>query len=168
MTLRLKRVYEPPSAADGLRVLVDRLWPRGLARDKARVDCWLKDLAPSDGLRRWFGHDPAKWAEFKRRYFRELSARPQAIAELAALARRRRVTLLFAAAEPRYNNAVALKAFLARKLSRRLGRNRANTAQKPSARLRRRPAGAAAARPQSIPDRREKATPRRPVGVKPA
>lgn len=121
MTIQLKRVYEPPSAADGLRVLVDRLWPRGLARDRARIDHWFKDLAPSDGLRRWFGHDPAKWAEFKRRYFRELAERPQAVAQLAAL-RRRRVTLLFAAAESRYNNAVALKAFLARKVLPRLRR----------------------------------------------
>jgi uncharacterized protein YeaO (DUF488 family) len=115
MTIGVKRVYAPPAAADGLRILVDRLWPRGLAHERARVDRWMKELAPSDALRRWFGHDPAKWAEFKRRYFRELAAQPEAVAALAALARRRRITLLYAAADERHNNAITLKAYLERK-----------------------------------------------------
>lgn len=115
MAIGVKRVYAPPAAADGLRILVDRLWPRGLAQERARVDRWMKELAPSDALRRWFGHDPAKWAEFKRRYFRELAAQPEAVAALAVLARRRRVTLLYAAADEWHNNAIALKAYLERK-----------------------------------------------------
>lgn len=134
MTIRVKRVYEPPSADDGLRVLVDRLWPRGLSRDKARVDYWPRDIAPSDGLRRWFGHDAVKWPEFKKRYFRELAAKPETVEELASLARRRRVTLLFGAAETRYNNAVALKEFLAGKSPPRAERRKAKTSRPRAAR----------------------------------
>lgn len=129
MTIRVKRVYEPPSADDGLRVLVDRLWPRGLSRAQARVDRWLKDIAPSDRLRRWFGHDVAKWPEFKRRYFGELAARLDMVEELASLARRRRVTLLFGATETRYNNAVALGEFLAGISPLRARRRKAGTAR---------------------------------------
>ncbi len=82
--VKLKRAYEPPARADGRRVLVDRIWPRGVSKDQLRLDDWLKDLAPSAGLRKWFGHDPAKWGAFKDRYFRELDERPEAVERLAA------------------------------------------------------------------------------------
>ena len=108
--LRSKRVYEPPAPADGLRVLVDRLWPRGVKKDQAAIDLWLKDAAPSGELRRWFGHDPARWDEFRRRYFRELDANRAASAPL--FDHRGRVTLLFAARDAEHNNAVALAEWL--------------------------------------------------------
>jgi len=117
MKLRIKRAYEPASADDGERVLIDRLWPRGLAKADAAVDHWLRELAPSAGLRRWFGHDPARWDEFRRRYFAELGAEPAtgALAELHALiAGPRPVTLLYGAREEEYNNAVALREYLMR------------------------------------------------------
>jgi len=91
---------------------VERLWPRGLKKDALKLDGWLKDAAPSDGLRRWFGHDPAKWAEFKARYFAELEARPEAWRPLLEAARAGDVTLLFSARDAEHNNAVALKEFL--------------------------------------------------------
>lgn len=115
MPLQIKRVYDPPAKSDGHRVLVDRIWPRGLGKDAARVDEWLKDVAPSTALRKWFGHDPEKWKEFMRRYFRELDANPAAVAQLRVLALGRRVTLLFAAKDVEHNNAVALKAYLGRR-----------------------------------------------------
>ena len=115
MPIHLKRAYEPPAQGDGTRVLIDRLWPRGLSKASARIDHWLKDLAPSDALRRWFGHDPAKWAEFKRRYFAELKGNRQAISDLRRLSRRGRVTLLYAAKDELHNNAVALAEFLPRR-----------------------------------------------------
>jgi uncharacterized protein YeaO (DUF488 family) len=111
-TVNVKRVYEPPSGDDGIRVLVDRLWPRGLSKAKASVDLWLKDLAPSVRLRRWFNHDPGRWAEFKQRYAEELDAKTAAIAALTGAARRGRVTLLFGARDQHHNNAVALHAYL--------------------------------------------------------
>jgi uncharacterized protein YeaO (DUF488 family) len=110
--IRLKRVYEPPSAEDGTRVLVDRLWPRGLNREKARVDVWARELAPSAELRRWFAHDPERFPEFRRRYRAELRKQGDALESLAALARRRRVTLLFAAREQQRNNAAVLAELL--------------------------------------------------------
>jgi uncharacterized protein YeaO (DUF488 family) len=107
--IELKRVYEEPSASDGLRVLVDRLWPRGLKREDAAVDAWLKEIAPSDHLRRWFKHDPDKWPEFRRRYLAELRDNA-AVDELRALRRKqRKLTLLFAAKDQQHNNAVALR-----------------------------------------------------------
>jgi uncharacterized protein YeaO (DUF488 family) len=118
MAIRLKRVYEPAAAADGCRILVDRLWPRGLSKRKARVDLWIKDAAPSPGLRRWFGHEADRWPEFKRRYAAELKARPEGVAPILARARRGRVTFLFAARDPRRNNAAALKQYLERRLRR--------------------------------------------------
>lgn len=116
MTIRVKRAYDPPEPGDGRRVLVDRVWPRGLSRDALRIDAWFRDLAPSSGLRKWFGHDPAKWDEFRRRYTRELEQRPQDLAELVALARAGDVTLVFGARDTAHNNAVALKAYLERRL----------------------------------------------------
>jgi uncharacterized protein YeaO (DUF488 family) len=120
MTLRTKRVYEPPEQEDGLRVLVDRIWPRGLSKERAAVDLWLKEIAPSRDLRRWFGHDPSRWQEFKRRYFRELSHEEEPLNELRSQARKNTVTLLFGTREERYNNAEALKEYL-RQASARTG-----------------------------------------------
>ncbi len=110
--IRVKRVYDPPSRDDGMRVLVDRLWPRGISKAAARVDAWMKDVAPSTALRTWFGHDPARWTEFRRRYLRELAA-TDAREELLALADDQPVTLLFAAKDPARNNAVVLRDWLA-------------------------------------------------------
>ena len=111
-TVNVKRVYEPPSGDDGIRVLVDRLWPRGLSKPHAAVDLWLKDLAPSVRLRRWFNHDPARWAEFKHRYAEELDAKKTGVAALLGAARRGRVTLVFGARDREHNNAVALHSYL--------------------------------------------------------
>jgi len=113
--LKTKRVYEKPEAGDGLRVLVDRLWPRGLTKEKARADLWLKDIAPSDGLRKWSHHDPARWDEFKRRYFAELDAKGALVDEIRSRARTSTVTLLFGARDTERNNAVALLEYLKRK-----------------------------------------------------
>lgn len=112
MKLRLKRVYAQPSDDDGQRVLVDRIWPRGLSKEKAAVDLWLKEVAPSTALRRWFGHDPKKWDEFRRRYRAELEERADAVETLRNLAAKRRVTLLFGAKDETHNQAVALKEFM--------------------------------------------------------
>jgi len=113
--IQVKRVYEKPGRSDGTRVLVDRLWPRGLSKDDAAVDAWLRDLAPSDSLRQWFHARPEAWAGFRKRYIKELS-RPEAemaLGELYRLAgRRKRLTLLFASRNVRHNNAVALKDLL--------------------------------------------------------
>jgi uncharacterized protein YeaO (DUF488 family) len=111
--VNVKRVYDPPANADGARVLVDRIWPRGLSKAKARVDVWLKEIAPSTELRKWFGHDPAKWDDFERRYFEELDGRSEAVSQLLDLAKKQRVTLLFAATDTEHNNAVALKKYVA-------------------------------------------------------
>ena len=112
--LNIKCAYEPPNPQDGMRILVDRLWPRGLSRDSAKIDAWLKDVAPSDGLRRWFNHDPSRWREFRRRYREELTD-CAALAELQqALASVPKATLLFAAKDVAHNNAVVLREELAR------------------------------------------------------
>jgi len=112
MQIRLKRVYDQPSKQDGARVLVDRVWPRGLKRERARIDHWLRGIAPSTELRKWFGHDPEKWPEFKRRYFSELDRNRDAVTELRKLAGKGRITLVFSARDERHNNAVALKEYL--------------------------------------------------------
>lgn len=106
--VRVKRVYEAPEEGDGRRVLVDRLWPRGLKKEAAAVHLWTKELAPSDSLRRWFGHDPQKWEEFRERYVKELEGKGDALEELRRLARQEKVTLLYAATDERHNNAVVL------------------------------------------------------------
>jgi len=116
MSLAVKRVYEPASPSDGFRVLVDRLWPRGLTKADARVDLWVRELSPTTGLRQWYRHDPEKWPEFRRRYFAELDAQPDAVKDLVARARRGRVTLLFSSKEERLNNAVAIREYLKRRL----------------------------------------------------
>ena len=109
----IKRIYEPPVPEDGKRILVDRLWPRGLSKDDARLDEWLKEVAPSDELRGWFGHDPAKWEEFRRRYRQELKTQGEILERLRNEARKGTVTLLFAAKDEERNNAVVLKEMLA-------------------------------------------------------
>src|SRR5579884_713131 len=114
--IAVKRVYEPASRGDGERVLVEGLWPRGIKKQDLQMDDWIKAVAPSTELRKWFGHEPAKWAEFQRRYAAELEAEPDAWAPLLARARRGRLTLLFSSRDEEHNNAVALKAFLDRKL----------------------------------------------------
>ena len=110
--LRLKRAYEPAEKADGLRILVDRLWPRGVSKAKAALDDWMKDIAPSAELRKWFGHDPARWAEFQRRYRAELRERPEALDHIRDLAKARVITLIYSAQDERHNDAVALRAAL--------------------------------------------------------
>lgn len=112
MTLFLKRVYEPPARGDGLRILVDRLWPRGLSKEEAAIDLWLKEVAPSTGLRKWFGHDPGKWSEFRRRYRAELGGRESAIGTLRQHEARGRVTLLYGARDEAHNQAVVLKEYI--------------------------------------------------------
>ena len=108
----VKRVYEPPEASDGTRVLVDRIWPRGLTKEHASVDVWLKDIAPSTVLRTWFGHDPKRWREFHARYFEELQANHAAVEHLAGIVSAGKVTLLFGAHDTERNNAVALADYL--------------------------------------------------------
>lgn len=112
MSIDIKRVYASPAKGDGYRVLVDRLWPRGLSKDKAQVDLWMKEIAPSDELRRWFDHDPRKWREFQSRYRRELKQHADQVEALKKRAGRRRLTLLYAAKDDNCNNAAALKAYL--------------------------------------------------------
>ncbi|MCS7174092.1 MAG: DUF488 family protein [Armatimonadetes bacterium] len=110
--IRVKRAYDPAEPDDGERYLVDRLWPRGMRREDLRIHGWLREVAPSAALRRWFGHDPAKWEEFKRRYFAELESRPETWRPVVEAARRGNVTLLYSARDPLHNNAVALQGFL--------------------------------------------------------
>lgn len=119
---RVKRVYDPREPDDGLRFLVDRLWPRGLNKETLGLDGWLKELAPSDGLRHWFGHDPARWEEFCSRYHDELGANATAWLPLLEMAKTRTVTLLFAAHDQERNNAVALRLFLERRMAVRESR----------------------------------------------
>lgn len=111
-TIRIKRVYEAPEAADGRRILVDRLWPRGLSKEKAKVDIWAKGVAPSTELRRWYGHDPDKWTEFKSRYAAELDANPDQVAELRDEVRKGEVTFVYSSKETDLNNARALKEYI--------------------------------------------------------
>ena len=114
--LRLKRAYAPAATTDGRRVLVERLWPRGVSKTRLRLDEWAKDVAPSTDLRRWYGHDPERWPEFRRRYFAELRANGAAWQPLLAAARRGRVTFIYAAHDEVRNGAAALKAFLDRRM----------------------------------------------------
>ncbi len=117
MPIRVKRVYEPVDPSDGERYLVERLWPRGVRREALQLTAWLRDVAPSDALRRWYGHDPARWPEFQRRYRAELLANPAAWQPLLEAARRGVVTLLFSARDTERNSAVVLRAFLEEQLS---------------------------------------------------
>ncbi|AZO05880.1 MULTISPECIES: DUF488 domain-containing protein [unclassified Mesorhizobium] len=108
----VKRIYEAPEKADGRRVLVDRIWPRGIAKKDAALTLWLKEIAPSDELRKWFGHEPERWAEFQKRYRAELDANGEAVAQLRGLLRGGKVTLLYGAHDEAHNNAVALAGYL--------------------------------------------------------
>jgi uncharacterized protein YeaO (DUF488 family) len=112
--VRLKRAYEPAATADGYRVLVDRLWPRGVTREEARIDEWARDLAPSTELRRWFGHDPARFEEFRRRYTEELAFQEGALRELRRRAQEGALTLVYAAQDTEHNDAVVLSELLRR------------------------------------------------------
>jgi len=112
LIIQLKRVYEKPESDDGIRILVERLWPRGLSKDKARVDIWLKDAAPSTELRKWFGHDPAKWVEFKIRYYSELEKNPEVLDPILNLQEEGNITFVFASKAEEFNNAVALKEYV--------------------------------------------------------
>jgi uncharacterized protein YeaO (DUF488 family) len=114
LDIRLKRAYEPPSPEDGTRVLVDRLWPRGVRKTEAAIDGWLKEVAPSTELRRWFGHDPDRWEEYERRYRAELSSRPGLLDKLRALAEQGTLTLVYAARDEDHNDAVVLRGLLSR------------------------------------------------------
>jgi uncharacterized protein YeaO (DUF488 family) len=114
--VRLQRAYELPAADDGIRILVDRLWPRGISKDALALDEWMKDIAPSTELRRWFGHDPGRWHEFCRRYAAEVHERQGLLEELRARARKGRITLVFSARDERHNDAVALRGFILRGL----------------------------------------------------
>jgi uncharacterized protein YeaO (DUF488 family) len=116
MAIEVKRVYEPPARGDGYRVLVDRIWPRGVTKADLEVDAWLKDVAPSTALRKWFGHDPRKWDEFRRRYAQELEPHAAVLGQLVERARAGRITLVFGAKDTEHNNAVALKEHLERRL----------------------------------------------------
>ena len=113
--LRLKRAYEPAEADDGVRILVDRLWPRGVRKAEAALDEWMKDIAPSTELRQWFGHDPARWAEFQRRYSAELRRHPQELDHIRALARAQTVTLVYSAHDDEHNDAIVLRDVLLKK-----------------------------------------------------
>jgi len=110
--IQLKRVYEAPSRRDGERFLVERLWPRGIRKENLPVDSWQKEVGPSDTLRKWFSHDPAKWEQFKKKYFRELDDRPETWEPIRKAARRGTVTLLYSSRDTDHNNAVALKQYL--------------------------------------------------------
>ncbi|MES1196940.1 MAG: DUF488 domain-containing protein [Steroidobacter sp.] len=111
-SIRIKRVYDPPDRADGMRILVDRLWPRGLRKEKAALSLWFKDVAPSPGLRKWFGHDPARWQEFSRRYRAELAANKVAIDQMRDFLKQGSVTLLYAAHDTEHNHAIVLAEYL--------------------------------------------------------
>jgi uncharacterized protein YeaO (DUF488 family) len=114
MELKIKRVYEQPAKGDGKRILVDRLWPRGLTKEKAAVDLWLKDIAPSTELRKWFGHDPDKWEEFKKRYHQELKNNTEQVSILFEELKKRTVTLVYGAKDEQHNEALVLKEWLNR------------------------------------------------------
>lgn len=109
MKIKIKRVYAQPSAEDGKRILIDRLWPRGLTKEKARVDLWLKEIAPSTELRKWFAHDPDKWDEFKKRYLKELKANSQAVEALKQEFSKGKVTLVYGAKDEEHNDAVVIQ-----------------------------------------------------------
>ena len=120
--IRIKRVYESPNVEDGHRYLIDRLWPRGIRKEQAQLDGWYKEVAPSNELRVWFGHDTAKWQEFKKRYFSELGKKPEAWAPLLKAALSEDITLVYAAKDEEFNNAVILRDFL--KIKLRNGKNK--------------------------------------------
>lgn len=110
--IKLKRIYEEAAKGDGYRILVDRLWPRGISKERATLDLWLKEIAPSDALRKWFGHDPKKWSEFQKKYRLELREHQDALAQIKTLAKKGSVTLLYAAKDEEHNEAVVIQDLL--------------------------------------------------------
>jgi uncharacterized protein YeaO (DUF488 family) len=126
--IKLKRAYDCPAAGDGIRILIDRLWPRGVKKTDAAIDQWAKDIAPSTALRKWFGHDPARWQEFRRRYAVEVHEHPELLDQLRALARQGPITLVYSARDEVHNDAVALRDFLLRRQPRRKPKTAAPTA----------------------------------------
>ena len=116
MGIKIKRVYDKPAKSDGYRVLIDRIWPRGLTKSDTRIDEWLKEIAPSTGLRKWFNHDPAKWEQFKKKYAAELKEHREELEKLARESRKRTVTFVFGAKDTAHSNAMALKEYLERKI----------------------------------------------------
>jgi uncharacterized protein YeaO (DUF488 family) len=117
--INLKRVYEPASSRDGTRLLIERLWPRGVKKSSLKIKSWIKDVAPSTGLRKWFSHDPAKWVKFRSRYFEELKANPAAWQPIVEAARHETVTLIYSSHDTEHNNAVALQEFLQRHMHKK-------------------------------------------------
>jgi uncharacterized protein YeaO (DUF488 family) len=111
-SIKIKRAYEPAAASDGTRILIDRLWPRGLKKTEATIDIWMKDIAPSDALRRWFGHRPERWPEFRRRYLAQLRRRPELLEQLQTAAKAGPMTLVYSARDEAHNNAVVLNELL--------------------------------------------------------
>jgi uncharacterized protein YeaO (DUF488 family) len=134
MDIQIRRAYEPPARGDGYRVLVDRVWPRGVSRDALHLDEWQKELAPSTALRKWFGHDPERWPEFQRRYFAELDEKPDAVRALVKRARLGRVTIVYGARDPDHNQAVALRTYVRARAGRRVPRVQASTRRSETAR----------------------------------
>jgi uncharacterized protein YeaO (DUF488 family) len=115
MSIQLKRAYETPADSDGSRILVDRLWPRGLSKQKAKIDHWLKEIAPSTELRKWFNHDPEKWHQFKQRYYRELDSQPEIVDQVRDVIKKGDATFGYGAKDEQHNDAVALKEYLAKR-----------------------------------------------------
>jgi uncharacterized protein YeaO (DUF488 family) len=123
--LALKRVYENATPDDGVRFLVEKLWPRGIKKTDLKMDAWLKNVAPSDALRRWFAHDPKKWPEFRRRYFGQLDSHPEAWEPIRSAARHGRVTLVYSSHDTEHNNAVALKEYIQAHMGQKKGKSHA-------------------------------------------
>ena len=126
--VKLKRAYEDPAASDGTRILIDRLWPRGIKKVDAAIDQWAKDLAPSTALRKWFGHEPARWQGFRDRYAEEVHEHREQMGKLRAMARRGRVTLVYSAHDETHNDAVALRGFLLGRRTKRKSKAASSTA----------------------------------------
>jgi uncharacterized protein YeaO (DUF488 family) len=126
--IALKRAYDPVEKSDGTRFLIDHLWPRGLKKEALHVESWIKAVSPGDKLRNWFGHDPAKWKEFQRRYFAELKGKPGTWKPLLAAAKAGKITLVYSARDTEHNNAIALKTFLEKKLAAKPRKPRARLA----------------------------------------
>jgi uncharacterized protein YeaO (DUF488 family) len=129
--IKLKRAYHGVSSTDGTRLLVERLWPRGLSKDKLKLDGWIREVAPTTALRKWFGHDPAKWRQFRARYFRELDSRPESWRSIVSLARRGTVTLVYSSHDQEHNNAVALREYLQLRTRRRSRPRRPTSSHRP-------------------------------------
>lgn len=121
MRIKLKRIYDKAEKNDGVRILAERLWPRGLSKNKAGVDLWLKDVAPSTELRKWFGHDPSKWDEFKKLYYAELDNNMEALSKLTDISGKRDITFVYASKDEEHNNSVALKEYMEKRYNDKAG-----------------------------------------------